>query len=505
MNKLTAEKMAFTALFFACVNTSVSADGLVEDVHTLSSDETISVAANEVHVISNLYGGAYTLTKRGEGTLVLGLVTNPAVTVQLESGTLASIPVPSPSNLLYNAKLHIDAINSSMTLASSGGTNFISKIADARPAAATTKTTFPPLNAERKPWVRENFENGMRVIDMGTLYSTEYPELENGHGGAIKCNTEQSNCTQVFIVWADNEDDVSRVLPTGCEEGYVGPCLFAANNVSFTRGLGGGNVRFPLASQVADRISKGTLRIDGALVSAGDASKFKSYTAPKGLHVFELSVSAPSSALKIGGFGCRYDGTTKTNPYGGMVLAEAIAAGNKNYAYDESDMARIRGYLTTKWLKCQRIGNLKINAASGAKVEFSETGFVADRLEFAGRTDLALGSYSKIGSDGTAVISRDTELCFNSLPEGGFNAIRANFLELEGAAKFVFKVQEDVEESYGKKHKVIDVPAEHITGDVGKVVRTVLGHPETTARLSCETDGIYVTFLEKKGLVLLLK
>ena len=450
MHKLTAEKMALATLFFACVNTSVCADGLVEDVHTLSSDETISVAANEVHVISNLYGGAYTLTKRGEGTLVIGLVANPSVTVQLESGTLASIPVPSPSNLLYNAKLHIDAINSSMTLTSSGGTNFISKIADARPAAATTKTTFPPLNAERKPWVRENFENGMRVIDMGTLYSTEYPELENGHGGAIKCNTEQSNCTQVFIVWADNEDDVSRVLPTGCEEGFIGPCLFAANNVSFDRGLGGGNARFPLASRVADRISKGTLRIDGALVCDDDADSFKSFSVAKGLHVFELSVSGASYALKIGGFGYRYDGTTRTDPYGGMVLGEAIAAGNRSYVYDESEMARIRGYLTTKWLKYQRLGCLKINAENGAKVEFSETGFVADRLEFIGKTDLAMGSYSKIGSDGTAVISKESELCFNSLPDGGFNAIRANSLELEGSAKFVFKVQEDVKRSYGK-------------------------------------------------------
>lgn len=372
-----------------------AADAQPVDELYLSEDTTVTVPAGaELHV-KTLAGGAYTLTKAGEGALVLGLITNADVNISVAAGTLATEMVENPADEIAKATLHLDANDlGTSTTVEENGTNFVTTWKSTVGSAAFTTAAGRP-----SPYVNRNYRNGLDVVDFGTQYNPDYPEL-NGYGAALSRSGYESYY-QAFFVWADNEEDIQRPIPAGCDpsKGFKGGSFADLSN--YGRGFGGNGEGFALASSGFARFTQGRFYMDGCLLQAGGSSDtFYATRAMTGLHVLELSnTTGTKYPADIGGIGGR-----DSAPYGGVRVGEILtvptttdADGNVVPTWDELALARIRGYLNAKWLGHQRIGTLTL--AAGAKLALADSGLVAKNLNLEGDAELTQTGNARFGAE----------------------------------------------------------------------------------------------------------
>lgn len=374
---------------------ALAADAQPVDELYLSEDTTVTVPAGAKLLVRALTGGAYTLTKDGEGELVLGLITNADVNISVAAGTLATEMVENPAEEIAKATLHLDANDlGTSTTVEENGTNFVTTWKSTVGSAA-----FATVAGRPSPYVNRNYRNGLDVVDFGTQYNPDYPEL-NGYGAALSRSGYESYY-QAFFVWADNEEDIQRPIPAGCDpsKGFKGGSFADLSN--YGRGFGGNGEGFALASSGFARFTNGRFYLDGRLLQAGGSlDTFYATRAMTGLHVLELSnTTGTQYPADIGGIGGR-----NAAPYGGVRVGEILtvptttdADGNVVPTWDELALARIRGYLNAKWLGHQRIGTLTL--AAGAKLALADSGLVAKNLNLEGDAELTQTGNARFGAE----------------------------------------------------------------------------------------------------------
>ena len=136
-----------------------------DEVLTLTENTEVNVPEGTTKHIELVLGGAYTITKKGAGRLELALVTNLAVRLAVDAGTLAFVP---PKRFdLSTAAFHLDAADTStMTIQKRDGVEYVPewRDADVGTRKATTESGRPD------PFLYRCRVGALSVIDFGSMF-----------------------------------------------------------------------------------------------------------------------------------------------------------------------------------------------------------------------------------------------------------------------------------------------------------------------------------------------
>lgn len=322
------------------------AETTFESERVLAADTTVDVAAGDTLKIGVL-SGKYTLTKTGGGELVIYSVAQPTsggTSITLEGGTLSFELHDRPATAMSSAYLHLDASHTNtMTFVCENGTNFVSRWDDVNGGAryATHDTTSKPnwRDSSHMPFLRENFQNGLPVVDLGTYACaviTNINGIGEGYGGALAWSAASSKIREVFMVVSDTEDMVGLVnrYSFTSKEPLNGPFFVgAASTYHFHRGRVQADGHAPLfyAAHASPCIKDGTNVLDGIQVAYGTAL-------PAGFHTLNIQMT---NSVTGGTFG-----NDRGLGFGGMRYAEALVFTSPLAA---ADRTAIQSYLSTKW------------------------------------------------------------------------------------------------------------------------------------------------------------
>ena len=209
----TKRKTAF-AMAFCAVATAFGETVTVDELN-LTADRTVDVAAGSTQDVVRLTGGAYTITKTGGGTLNIYWTANENARVVVEEGVVALPRYAKPTAVFAKAYYHVDASDpSTMVTESVGGTNFVVRWndADGRTCYATNcpATVIGRTNPEnRRPFIRPHFQNGLPVVDFGSLLTAGYTNAQGvalGYGGAMFWSEPLTSLREGFTVFSDTDD-----------------------------------------------------------------------------------------------------------------------------------------------------------------------------------------------------------------------------------------------------------------------------------------------------------
>ncbi len=183
----------------------------------LADDVTIDVAAGATTDVERVTGGAYTITKTGLGVVRFGFVQNTSAKLVVCGGH-EEFYVPDASDLLGEAGLHMDAndMHNDGYVETLNGTNFITRWYQSshpeRAVYAKHDVFAPACRADpenRRPFVRKAFQNGLDVVDFGSLQTTDNVDESGrglGYGAAMELTAETNHLRDVFLIGGFTED-----------------------------------------------------------------------------------------------------------------------------------------------------------------------------------------------------------------------------------------------------------------------------------------------------------
>ena len=361
----------------------------------MTAATTVEVPAGRTNVIEEL-SGAYTLTKTGAGTLEIRYVKTSTASVMVSEG-LVRFANPRPDEIFAKAYFHVDASDlSTMTIETVNGTNFVTRWNDVdgrtdRYATHCTTVWNCRTNPEnRKPFLRENFQNGLPVMDFGTLLTqNDTNELgqARGYGAAMKFDHETPYIKEGFTVASDTEDYYEP-------GGGAGMSFFShETRYRFTRcssnptattylGIMGDN------SQNNDYFDNGkSVWLDGNLITG-----HPKWTRPSaGFHILRIHPTKDGGTT-FNNFGAEYHSSTSRS-YGGQRIAEYVLFTNKNEtgesAMTDMEVTAINRYLRVKWFPRRTIS--RVTVAEGASLDVdSSANLTIQTLKDCGATDLII-------------------------------------------------------------------------------------------------------------------
>ena len=189
--------------------------GAAAESLVLTEDTEVTVEEGQTLVYESLGGtAAFTLTKKGAGILEIRRVTNAKAKVVIAEGEVR-FANPRPDDVFAKAYFHVDATDmSSMTIETVNGTNFVTRWNDADGRAQYATPCMTVWNcrtdpASRKPYLTENGQNGLPVMDFGSLltkYNTNELGQALGYGAAMKFNKTTPKIYDAFTIAADSDD-----------------------------------------------------------------------------------------------------------------------------------------------------------------------------------------------------------------------------------------------------------------------------------------------------------
>lgn len=183
----------------------------------LVDDVTINVAAGATTDVERVIGGAYTITKTGAGVVRFGFLQNSSARLVVRGGR-EEFYVPDASNLLAEAALHMDANNmhNGEYTETLNGTNFVTRWYQSshpgRALYAVHDDYAPSYRADpanRRPFVRKSYQNGLDVVDFGALQTTNNVDASGvglGYGAAMVLTAETNCLRDVYLIGGFTED-----------------------------------------------------------------------------------------------------------------------------------------------------------------------------------------------------------------------------------------------------------------------------------------------------------
>ena len=202
------------ALAFCAAATAFGETVTVDEMN-LTANVTVDVAEGSTQDVVRLTGGAYTITKTGGGTLNIYWTKNENARIVVEEGVVALPRYAKPTDVFAKAHFHVDASDpSTLETTYVNGTNFVVRWndADGRTCYATNcpSTLANRTNPEnRKPFIRPHFQNGLPVVDFGSLLTANYTDEHGvalGYGGAMLWSEPLTTFREGFTVFSDTED-----------------------------------------------------------------------------------------------------------------------------------------------------------------------------------------------------------------------------------------------------------------------------------------------------------
>ena len=208
--------MKCAVAFALCAAATAFCETVTVDEMNLTADVTIDVAAGSTQNVVRLTGGAYTLTKTGGGTLNIFWTSNENARVVVEAGVVALPRYARPTAVFAKAHFHVDASDpSTLVTECVNGTNFVVRWndADGHTCYATNcpSTRIGRRNPQdRRAFLRSRFQNGLPVVDFGSLASKAYTNEQGvalGYGAAMEWSEPMvKTFREGFTVFSDTED-----------------------------------------------------------------------------------------------------------------------------------------------------------------------------------------------------------------------------------------------------------------------------------------------------------
>ena len=383
-----------------CAAMSALADAITWEGSTnlvMTAATTVEVPAGRTNVIEEL-SGAYALTKTGGGTLEIRYVKTATASVVVSEG-LVRFANPRPDDLFARAYFHVDASDlSSMVIETVNGTNFVTRWNDvdgrtdryATHCRTVWNCRTDPDN--RKPFLRHNFQNGLPVMDFGTLLTTDNTnELGQaiGYGAAMRFDQGTPYIKEGFTVASDTEDyyePTSRgngMSFFSCETAYRFVRCSADPSSGTYLGIMGDN------AQNNDYFRNGrSVWYDGTILS----SHPKWTTPSAGFHIYRIRPSADGNTT-FNSFAAEYN-SSKSRSYGGQRIAEYVLFTNRTETGESSmttnEATVVNRYLRVKWF-AQKIS--RVTVAEDASLDVDPSANLAiQTLKDCGAADLLVES-----------------------------------------------------------------------------------------------------------------
>ena len=368
------------AVAFAAVS-SFAADPVMWEGSTnftMTANTTVEVPAGTTNVIDTL-GGAYTLTKTGGGVLEVRYSKSANAKFVVSEGLLR-FANPRPDDLFARAYFHVDASDlSSMTIETVSGTNFVTRWNDTDGRTnrwATHCTTVWNCRTDpenRKPFLRMNFQNGLPVMDFGSLltkYNTNEVGQALGYGAAMKFDGTTPHIKEGFTVASDTEDYYTWT-------GSGGGMSFFSHETAyrFTRcGMTGATALGVMGDNGENNeyFANGkSVWLDATLLTS-----HPKWTVPShGFHIVRIRPSADGNTT-FNSFGAEFYGSKNggNRSYGGQRIAEYALFTNKTEtgesAMTTNEAAMVNRYLRVKWFP-QTVAAVIVRESASLEVDKS--------------------------------------------------------------------------------------------------------------------------------------
>ena len=343
----------------------------------LSADRTLDLADGSVTVVSNLTGGAHTLTVQGSGRLVVHRFSNPDARIEMDSGTTLEARCAVP-DVCSKAFFHVDACAvDTLTYTLQNGTNLVSNWADVR------GTDYPHAyknSSEPMPFITPCHYNGRDVMDFGTIWQSDANGLK-GWGGRLKWSSAASGSAtrpiEVYMAAGDTPDAKAGVNGTGGSR---------RNNTFFGCSTVATGIRGNAKCELLHSNSKLATEAEVSFKVDGVAKNY-TYALPDGMHV--ISCYATKSAYKEGSgtisASIDYFARERTEIYGGLRIGEYIVFTNE---LTSAERAEVNDYFDVKWRTEQKVASLSL--AAGASLALPD-----------GMNLVVTGEYVNAGADVT--------------------------------------------------------------------------------------------------------
>ena len=367
---------------------------------TMTADTTVDVPTGTTNVIDTL-AGAYTLTKTGGGVLEVRYSKSASAKFVVSEGLLR-FANPRPDDLFARAYFHVDASDlSSMTIEAVNGTNFVTRWNDTDGRTnrwATHCTTVWNCRTDpenRKPFLRMNFQNGLPVMDFGSLltkYNTNEVGQALGYGAAMKFDRTTPYIKEGFNVFSDTPDYDEWPNVPSFSASMNGMSIFShETSYRFTRhAFSGGDVHLGLMNdnkQNNDFFATGkSVWLDGSLMTS-----HPKWTCPSmGFHILRIHPTADGNTT-FNSFAAEYNSSADTS-YGGQRIAEYALFTNRTESGESAmtadEAAMINRYLRVKWFPRTIAA---VTVAKGASLEVDKSASLTiTTLKDEGSVDLAL-------------------------------------------------------------------------------------------------------------------
>ena len=371
---------------------------------TMTADTTVEVPAGTTNVIDTL-GGAYTLTKIGGGVLEVRYSKSASAKFVVSEGLLR-FANPRPDDIFAKAYFHVDASDlSSMTIETVNGTNFVTRWNDtdgrtnryARHCTTVWNCRTNPEN--RKPFLRMDFQNGLPVMDFGSLltrYNTNEVGQALGYGAAMNFDKTTPYVKDGFTVASDTEDYYTWTWSGS------GMSFFShETSYRFTRcGVTGSNTALGIMGDNAqnnDYFANGkSVWLDATLLTS-----HPKWTAPSpGFHIVRIRPSADGGTT-FNSFGAEFFGSNNggNRSYGGQRIAEYVLFTNKTEegtsAMTTNEASMVNRYLRVKWFP-QTVA--AVTVANGASLDVDAS------------ANLTITSFRDEGAESLALVSTATNV-----------------------------------------------------------------------------------------------
>lgn len=364
------KKLTFAAFAAVLLVLGASAESLV-----LTEDTEVTVEEGQSLVYESLGGtGAFTLTKKGAGILEIRRVTNAKAKVVIAEGEVR-FANPRPDDVFAKAYFHVDATDaSSMTIETVNGTNFVTRWndADGRAQYATHCTTVWNCRTDpntRKPYLTENGQNGLPVMDFGSLltkYNTNEFGQALGYGAAMKFNKTTPKIYDAFTIAADSDDVAEWPKRKDIDWDSMNGQSYFSHETSYTcvrrdyypADLSKGGPGLLADNSQNNPWNNGNIWFDGTKVSGHPKWV---YPTP-GFHFVHMKPTGEA----LTAFAAEYVGSSNRS-YGGMKIAEYVIFTN---VLDEADTEQLNRYLGGRWFP-QTLASVRVQ--SGARLTVDES------------------------------------------------------------------------------------------------------------------------------------
>ena len=355
-NEVSARCLFIFPLIICC---AVQADDLA-----MSADTEIHVASGETNVIDTL-SGAYTLTKTGPGLLEIRRLETATMKLDVREGGIR-LTNPRPDGIFRKSYFHVDASDlSSMVIENVNGTNFVSRWNDTDGGEhyavnCTTEWYCRKDPENRKPFLRENFQNGLPVVDFGTLltrFTTNEFGVALGHGAAMTFDKETPDVKEGFTVASDTDDYIDgyeRWQSMGLNVSSIYGMSFFSHGTTyrFVRHEFEGEASLGVFCDNArnnDYFREPETGWYGVWYDGVQLKSHPKWTTPSpGFHTYRIRPAAPGGAT-YENFAAEFMGSNNggNRSYGGQRIAEYVLF--TDAALTDQEASEVHRYLRVKW------------------------------------------------------------------------------------------------------------------------------------------------------------